>query len=108
MGSEMCIRDRPEAGVNDPFAALGYSSPPENGAQCKADCGAGCGTEDCGPGGEGDSAKRWEVNLRIPHPALRAAFSRWEKDILQGYPSPSGRGWPEAPGEGFCWHKDHV
>src|SRR5262245_15580568 len=38
--------------------------------------------------------------MRIPHPALRATFSRGEKDNLQGYPSPTGRGWREAPGEG--------
>jgi len=36
----------------------------------------------------------------IPHPALRATFSPREKVNPQVVPSPSGRGWPEGPGEG--------
>jgi len=36
----------------------------------------------------------------IPHPALRATFSRREKDNSPADPSPSGRGWPEGPDEG--------
>jgi len=38
--------------------------------------------------------------MKIPHPALRATFSRREKENLQVIPSPTGRGWREAPGEG--------
>src|SRR5678816_2236247 len=36
----------------------------------------------------------------IPHPALRATLSRRERDNSRVIPSPSGRGWPEGPGEG--------
>ena len=42
---------------------------------------------------------RW-VGFRIPHPALRATFSRREKDNAQVVPSPTGRGCREAAGEG--------
>src|SRR5882672_3545986 len=35
-----------------------------------------------------------------PHPALRATLSQRERDNPEGNPSPSGRGWREAPGEG--------
>src|SRR5262245_59506592 len=35
-----------------------------------------------------------------PHAALRATLSQWERDNLQVIPSPIGRGWREAPGEG--------
>jgi len=35
-----------------------------------------------------------------PHPALRATLSQWERDGFQVIPSPFGRGWREAPGEG--------
>src|SRR5262245_35137647 len=41
----------------------------------------------------------WSKNCD-PHPALRATLSQWEKDILPANPSPTGRGWREAPGEG--------
>src|SRR5262245_39011459 len=39
-----------------------------------------------------------------PHPALRAALSQWERDDPEVYPSPSGRGRREAPGEGRIPH----
>src|SRR5437773_10641962 len=35
---------------------------------------------------------------QAPHPPLRGTFSRWEKDSR--CPSPIGRGWRGAPGEG--------
>jgi len=38
--------------------------------------------------------------MKIPHPALRATFSRREKDNPEAIPSPSGRGWREALGDG--------
>jgi hypothetical protein len=43
---------------------------------------------------------------KIPHPALRATFSRREKDNFAHYPSPSGRRWREAPDEGFSGPSD--
>src|SRR5262245_36450328 len=35
-----------------------------------------------------------------PHPALRATLSQRERDWPEECPSPTGRGWREAPGEG--------
>src|SRR5262249_32294614 len=35
-----------------------------------------------------------------PHPALRATLSQWEREWPEDCPSPIGRGWREAPGEG--------
>jgi uncharacterized protein len=35
-----------------------------------------------------------------PHPALRATLSQGERDHVEVSPSPPGRGWREAPGEG--------
>src|SRR5439155_24192187 len=43
-----------------------------------------------------------------PHPALRATLSQWERDNLQIIPSPIGRGWREAPGEGRRTPKDPL
>jgi MoaA/NifB/PqqE/SkfB family radical SAM enzyme len=47
------------------------------------------------------SLARYRVRVmeHAPHPPLRGTFSRWEKD-REGGPSPIGRGWREAPGEG--------
>ena len=39
------------------------------------------------------------MNNHAPHPPLRGTFSPAEKDKAKG-PSPIGRGWREAPGEG--------
>jgi hypothetical protein len=35
-----------------------------------------------------------------PHPALRATLSQRERGNVEPDPSPIGRGWREAPGEG--------
>ena len=40
------------------------------------------------------------IRVFDPHPALRATLSQWEREWLEDCPSPTGRGWREAPGEG--------
>jgi hypothetical protein len=43
-----------------------------------------------------------------PHPALRATLSQWQRESRQGYPSPNGRRWREAPGEGRTRQQNYA
>jgi len=48
-----------------------------------------------------DSSTKYRYSRADPHPALRATLSQWEREFLHDFrPSPFGRGWREAPGEG--------
>ena len=71
------------------------NSPPRTSVGCR---GQSDSQQACVHRGEG--VRELKMACRIPHPALRATFSRGEKDRRAGCPSPLGRGCPEGAGEG--------